>query len=163
MSNRVRLEGLQALLAKLTSLQQLRRVAAAVKLGAARIKRRFQTYPPQSRPTRASVYGQTFQSDRQRRYFFYAMRAGLIQVPYVRGSSPGSRNIKQTWTIATSNAGMTAEIGTNAPYARYLHDTQQQSAYARAVGWPTVEQVLNEEGPAVVQYIRDAVVEELEA
>ena len=90
MTDGIRLEGLGELLAKIARLKSLRGVAAAIKLGAARLKRRFQTYPPQSRPSRASVYGQTFVSERQRRYFFYAMRAGIIEVPYVRGSSPGS-------------------------------------------------------------------------
>lgn len=161
MTDPIRIDGFESLIAKLTSLEQLRRVVAAVKAAAAHIKRVLQEYPPQSRPSRESVYGQTFKTDRQRRYFFYARNAGLIDVPYVRGSSPGSRNIKQTWTIETRNAGLTAEIGTHAPYARLLHGEKEQSRYARAVGWKTDAQVVAAEGPKAMQYIKDAVAQEV--
>lgn len=157
----IRLEGLPELVAKLRRLSDLRRVIAAVKSAAGHVKRQFQEYPPRASLTRMSVYGQTFQSERQRRYFFAALRDGRIEVPYRRGGSPGSRNIKQSWTVTTSNGGMTAEIGTNAPYAGWLHRHGQQSRYHAAVGWRTDQEIMDAERETVVGYITDAVREEL--
>lgn len=153
----LRIEGLDALLAKVDTLAKLEMVGGALLAGGAHISGAMQVYPPATRPTRASVYGQAFQSDRQRRFFFAAMRKGLIQVPYRRGQSPGSRNMKQGWTVAASNNGLTVEIGNIAPYGPLVQGAGTQSRYMAAVGWRTEQAVLDREAPAVVELLHDAI------
>lgn len=153
----LQIDGMEALLAKIDRLAQSRAVAGALLAGGAHLKTAMQVYPNASRPTRASIYGKPFQSRRQQRYFFYALKAGLIQVPYRRGSSPGSRNLKQQWTVQATNDGMTVEIGNNTPYGPLVQGQGRQSLYMKAVGWQTEKQVLAKEGPVVVAYVRTAI------
>ena len=147
----IHIEGIEPLLKKIKSLQELRPVAGAIRAGAAHLKGKLQIYPPERHGP------QPFKTEKQRRYFFYAKGKGLIQVPYRRGQSPGSQNLKQTWTVSTTHAGLTAEIGTNAPYARPVQDRAEQSAYHRQTGWPTVQDVAEQEGPFVTQYVKEVI------
>ena len=152
-----RLDGYDDLLRKLETLAQLRQVEAAVKAGAAHLAGKMKVYPARRRMTRKSVYGSSFVSDRQRRYFFYALKKGLIQVPYRRGQSPGSRNLKQTWTSRVYNNGLTGEAGTNTPYAGYVQGEGIQSKYHAAAGWKTEATILAEESDTVLGFIHDAI------
>lgn len=96
-------------------------------------------YPEANRPSRSSVYGQTWKSEKQRRYFFFALRKGVIQVPYRRGLSPGSQRLGRSWTAKAINDTSVA-IGTNVTYARMVKDEGQQTKYMKAVGWTTIQQ-----------------------
>jgi hypothetical protein len=153
MSDTIRIEGIEPLLAKIKSLAELKPVAGAVTAAALHVKGQAAIYPEVKRLTRASVYGSTFKSDKQRRYFFAALRKGEIEVPYRRGESPKSETFGRRWTIATSNAGLTAEIGNNASYGPRLMDSGRQSLYAKAVCWRTVEDVLDAETETVTRLI----------
>jgi len=157
-----RMDGYGDLLAKLERLGQLRRVGAAVKAGTAHLAGKMKVYPARVSLTRKAVYGSTFKSDRQRRYFFYALGKGLIQVPYRRGQSSGSRNLKQTWTVVMRNNDLTGEAGTNTDYAPWVQGEGTQSKYHAAVGWKTEARVLQEEGDHVLGLIHDAIVAEIE-
>lgn len=96
-------------------------------------------YPEANRPSRSSVYGQAFRSAKQRRYFFFALRHGLIQVPYRRGLSPGSQRLGRSWA-AKQLTDTAVAIGTNVTYARMVKDEGQQTRYMKAVGWTTIQQ-----------------------
>jgi len=150
----IRFEGLESLMGKIENLSQVRMIAAGIKAAALHIKGKIATYPPVKRLTRASVYGSSFQTDKQRRYFFYALAKGKIEVPYRRGESPGSRTLGRRWTIATSNNGLTAIVGNNAPYGPLVQAKDRQTLYHKAVGWQTDEDVVEKERGAVVQFIQ---------
>jgi hypothetical protein len=95
--------------------------------------REVRKYPAPNRLTRASVYGQTFASDKQRRWFFASLHDGSLTLPYRR-----SRNLGQSWAYEVRTPTL-AIIGTNVGYARLVKDEGNQSAYLAAVGWPTVQ------------------------
>jgi len=158
MSDTIHIEGIEPLLAKIKSLQELRPVVGAIKAAALHVKGKVAVYseekrPKEKRPTRASVYGSVFKTEKQRRYFFWALRKGEIEVPYRRGVSPGSQTFGRRWTIAMSNAGLTAKIGNNAGYGPLLMDSTRQSLYAKAVGWRTTDAILDEETETVTRLI----------
>lgn len=157
MADPLRIEGMDALLAKIATLQQLRMVEAGLLAGGAHMKTQMQKYPTQRAMTRASIYGSPFKSDKQRRFFFYALAKGMIQVPYRRGQSPGSRNLKQGWTVRSFNGGLSVEIGNAAPYGPLVQGQGRQSLYHKAAGWQTDEEVMDREGPAVIEYVRDEI------
>src|SRR5688572_17480636 len=129
MSDSIRIEGLEKLLAKVKSLGELKPVKAKIKLAGAHLAGKLKQYPPVRRGP------QPFKTQKQRRFFFYAIDAGKIQVPYQRGQSPGSRNLKQSWTVDTYNSGFTAQVGTNAPYARLVQSAPDQAHYHQVTGW----------------------------
>jgi hypothetical protein len=93
----------------------------------------LRSYPPQNYVTRKAAYGQTFFSDRQRRWFFASLHDGSLTLPYRR-----SRNLGQSWAYEVRTPTL-AIIGTNVGYARLVKDEGHQSAYLAAVGWPTVQ------------------------
>lgn len=156
-----RIEGLAELIRKVETLQQMTAVQGALLEGGALVKTGMQQYPPQAHLSRKAVYGQSFQTDRQRKFFFYALKHGLIQVPYRRGQSPGSRNLKQQWSVIASNGGLTVEIGNVTPYGPLVQGSELQTGFARATGWQTDKQVLDREGPAVVGLVKESIDEQL--
>lgn len=152
MPDAIHIDGMAPLVEKVRTIQDLRRIQAPLKAGGAHIAGRLKTYPPQQRLTRKAVYGESFKSGRQRRYFFWALAHGKIEVPYVRGSSPGSKNLKQTWTV-TMAGPLTVEVGTSTAYAPYVQGAGTQSLYHKQVGWETEEQALEAERETVIRYI----------
>ena len=142
----IRLEGYDALLRKITTLEQMRQLAAAVKSAALHVKGKIAQYPAEShRP-------QPFVSDKQRRGFFAKLRKGKIDVPYRRGASPGSQSLGRKWTIASSNGGLTVTVGNNVSYGPLVQG-EKQTGYHATTGWRTVEQVMDAERETVVEYV----------
>ena len=156
MSESLRVEGIHELISQIKTLAELKPVQGAIKTVALHLKGKLAQYPEQKHLTRYEVYGQSFRAT-QRRYFFWALRKGKIEIPYRRGESPGSQTFGRRWTIATSNYGFTAEVGNNAQYGPLLMDEGQQTRYAAKVGWRTVQDVADEEMPTMIRYIQDYV------
>lgn len=138
------LDELRVTLARLSNPSQFRALVHACGLI---IETAFKKYPTRNSPSRASVYGTAFQSDRQQRWFFWALRAGAVDVPYRRGQSGGSRNLQQSWTTLMETDTRVV-VGTNVPYAQLVMG-ETQSKYMAAVGWRTVTAILPTVEPQV--------------
>jgi hypothetical protein len=149
----IKIEGMEALLKQLTDIEQLKPLKAVMKSAGMYLVGKLKVYPAEKQQTRASVYGETFKSDAQRKYFFYALKKGLIHVPYSRGADSRSERFKAFWAMSTRNSGMTVVIGNDTTYGPYLMDTAQQSKFMAAKGWKTIGAVEDEEGPIVSQYV----------
>lgn len=147
----IELEGIDALLAKIDTLAKLRFVANAVKLAALHIKGQIAQYPPASRRP------QPFKTDKARRYFFWALGKGEIDVPYRRGVSPKSETLGRRWTISTRDAGLTAVIGNNTSYGQLVQGPGRQAQYHKITGWKTTEQVVAEEREFVTRMLREEI------
>lgn len=154
MAKTVVIEDMDALLAKLTKLQTLQAVQGAMLLAGAHIEGKMKAYPPQSGATRKSVYNKTFKTDKQRRFFFYALKKGIIQLPYRRKLGGG---LAGAWTVRAFDQGLSVEIGNNTSYGPLVQGQGRQSLYHKAGGWATDEAVLERETPAVVAYVKDAI------
>ena len=150
MPAQITLEGLDKLVKKLDNLAQLKTVAAAIKAGALHIKGKIAKYPP-----RRDV-PQPFKSERQRRWFFAALRSGEIEVPYRRGQSPGSEALGRKWTVKTRDNGLTAIVGNNVSYGPFVQG-EQQASFMAARGWKTTDTVAQEEGDRVNELVAQAV------
>lgn len=111
-------------------------------------------YPAVKRPSRKSVYGKSFVSDRQRRKVMMMLRQGLW--PYRRTGSLGRR-----WTISVALAALTASVGNNTPYAQTVMGAPGQSKYQQVVGWKTTEQIAKETQPAVERIFKIKIDEQL--
>jgi len=123
-------------------------VNAALLAGGKEVIGKAKEYPAKNRPTRASVYGKTFVSDRQRRWFF---AVGIHQTPYRR-----SKTLGQAWTTEPRGQ-FKVVIGNNTIYGPYVQSPQKQSLYHQAVGWKNTDQIANENAPLVVNKIKQAI------
>lgn len=134
-------------------------------------------YPPQSNAALPLVYARPhmrkglptgyayrsgFKTLKQQRYFFAALRAGTIRVPYKRRHSAG---LKGSWSKQEGGSGVAVEgdadfqsavvgtVGINetyAPYAKYVvGNDAQQAAYHKGWWWQFE--------PKVAQLARDHV------
>ncbi len=98
----------------------------------------LQAYPGEYH---AAQFPYGFVSDKQRRYFFAALKSGEIEVPYRRGQSPGSERYgTQFYTEQRGAYG--AVIGNRAAYAEYL--AGGGSGYMAAGGWKKLIDVARE-------------------
>jgi len=120
--------------------RKAQRVMMATMINAADIVRReFKEYPP--RPTEAEGRAAFARmSDKARRYFFWALKHGQIEVPYRRGQSPGSQKLGASWTrkVRRFSRGIEGVIETNVTYAPWVMKRGQQAPIHEG-RWATIE------------------------
>jgi len=149
------IEGMDGLRKKVARLENLTGVKAALKAAGKHVEGKVKAYPHRTSPSRASVYGSTFKSDKQRRFFFAALRSGSIDVPYKRGISPASESHGRRWT--TRVTGLRAVIGANTSYGPLLQDAEKQTKYAAVQGWKTTELVAEQEADVVRDLLAEGI------
>lgn len=105
----------------------------------------LKTYPPYRYVSRKSAYGQTFVSDKQRKYVMARIREGSI--------TPGRANRTQTfragWRII--GAGAKSIIANETPYGKYLMDDQGQARQPGLVGWKKISAITKERINAILK------------
>ncbi len=136
------------ILSDLAELGDPRLVTTALLVGGNKLKSIVSEYPPVNRRP------QPFKSVKQRKYFFWALKQGIIQVPYVRGHSPGSEDMKHRWIVRQTGEGV--EVANNTSYVHLVHDAKEQAAYHREGGWQTDEDVMKNHGEAVINDVTTA-------
>ena len=143
----VEVEGLATLLARLEAGE--RRVnlelARAMTDILERLKDRVAKYPKTQSKKPPSMRGK-FASDKQRRWFFAALRRGEIQVPYRRRGTLGRK-----WAVKVKMAPeVVGYLGNVRPYAGYVQDRKNQAKIHQG-NWPTVQDVIEDETDFVVE------------
>lgn len=151
MSN-FRIEGMEELVRKISDLEQLKGLKSILLAAGETLKGKLSVYPPQRSLTRTEVYGEPFKSEKQRKYFFYALGKGLISVPYSRGSDAKSERFKASWAIDTENSGMRVVVGNDTTYGPYLMGSTEQSKFAAAIGWKTIDTVMEESSQEIGEF-----------
>lgn len=91
-------------------------------------------YPPVRRKKVAQ-----FWTKKQRGYFFYALKKGLIDVPYTRGSSRRSERLMQRWGIRKQ--GNTRVIGNNASYSLLMYGRGKAQSLYHKGNWRDIGQI----------------------
>ena len=97
---------------------------------------------------------QPFKSEKSRRFFFWALREGKIEVPYRRGKSPGSEKLGTSWTTKVSADGRTGRVGNDTTYAQLVQDSTRQTAYHKRTGWNTVQAIAKKEQATVLKFFQ---------
>jgi hypothetical protein len=110
----------------------------------AHVQNKIAQYPPSPAGRK-----QGFKTDKQRRYFFWALKNGKITLPYKRTGTLGRK-----WTTSVSADGRTGRVGNNTPYARVVQDSsyEKYSHYHKETGWITIQNVAKNEQRAVTGY-----------
>lgn len=142
------IEGLDEVLVRLIAARKGAPIAAALKAAGANIKAEMQAYPQQKTGRKMA-----FKSEKQRRYFFWALKRGLIEVPYRRGLSPGSSNLKQLWRVVLVSP-VRVEIQNSARYAKWVHSAKDQALIHKGT-WITDEQAVAKHKDTTVALIRE--------
>lgn len=153
----IRIEGIDQLIRRIDDLAKLNKTKAAIRLAANMLMGKVAQYP--SIPNRPNPLIKV--NDRVRRGFFYHLKHGDIEVPYRRGRSPGSQKLGQSWTTRMENGGFRAIIGTNVSYASLVQDRAQQTAYHKATGWITTDDVVKKYGDEAIRQITQALQREV--
>lgn len=101
-------------------------------------------YPPKKKVSRKQAYGVTFFSDKQRRFFFWALKSGAINVPYGR-----TQALSRGWRKV--GEGRSAFLANESPYGVYMYDDVRQSRMSKLIGWKTLGQTLKERTKEIVR------------
>ena len=91
--------------------------------------------PTPNMVSRKAAYGQTFQSDKQRRWFFAALADGSLQVPYKR--TQGMRN---AWRVI-GKGGLNPML-VNETEAAYWTMGEVQARQPAMVGWKKLDDIV---------------------
>ena len=104
----------------------------------------MRAYAPYKSVTRRQAYGETFFSDKQRRFFFAALNDGRIQVPYRR-----TQTLSRGWRVL--DKGASSMLYNEVSYAKYVQDTEQQARLQTAIGWKGYQELLKERMAKILQ------------
>lgn len=157
----IRVEGADELIRKLVKIEQLRHVKASVGLAAIFLKGKVATYPPVRRGPNMQLQGNSEKAKAMRRGFFYHLKRGDIQVPYIRGASKNSEKLGQSWTVRRTAGGFNAIIGTSVSYAQLVQDREFQSTYHQWTGWITTYGVEHLYGQQAINFVREGLIREV--
>ena len=127
---------LQRLLRRMESAEPFK---AGLKSMAGYLRGKASVYPP----TEGNRPPQPFVSEKQRRYFFAALRDGRIVLPYRRRGAGGG--LASRWGQAEEDGGLTQVIGNDSAYAPFVIGHESQSLYMRSLGWRTTADVVEAE------------------
>lgn len=96
----------------------------------------MEEYPgPPQRP-----YPNMLRTAKQRRYFFWALKQGIIKVPYERRGKLGQ---SWTWRISSLGNGLHGVAGTDKSYAKYVQSSAHQALIHRG-NWRTEMDAIRE-------------------
>ena len=96
----------------------------------------FRLYPPQKYVSRKQAYGVAFFTDKQRRWFFWALKNNMINTPYER-----TQTLANGWkTIGT---GFNQIVVNQTPYADIVMG-EHQSRMSALIGWKQIDQIVSD-------------------
>lgn len=89
-------------------------------------------------PGPATGLKQPFKTEKQRRFFFAAVRSGAIQVPYQR-----TGNLSRAWLVRLQDNGDTfvSEVFNRTPYRPYVQGFAGEQARIHRGRWSSQEQI----------------------
>lgn len=123
----------------------------AVQEAADWLQMNLQEYPPLPHPK----YKLRFYSAKQRRYVMWAIRTGIIKIPYKR-----TRRLAHGWKVKTDwhfrSDRIKATVYNVVPYTRWVMGDRLQ-AYMHRGYWPTMTEVWKREQAEIRRIIRQTV------
>jgi phage gpG-like protein len=72
-----------------------------------------------------------------------------------------SETLGRRWGVSYSADEMTATLGNNASYAKYVHDADDQASFHAARGWRTVQDVARDEEPTAQAFLEKHLQDEI--
>jgi len=109
----------------------------------------LRTYPSQRYISRKAAYGTTFFTDKQRRFFFAALKDGSINVPYKR-----TQGLRRGWRV--EGQGPTSFLVNETPYADLIMG-EGQSRHAEKIGWKKAINLIEERMERILRIAQSGV------
>jgi hypothetical protein len=125
--------------AALAAMQNIAPLTNAIAAGAEYLRDQVARYPTQFSHPHIPEW-----TDKQRKWFFWALRTGQIQVPYVRKGA-----LAASWVVSVQ--GLTATVGTSLGYAP-LVKSERMTMYHRITGHETVTFTAQQASPRIFTY-----------
>lgn len=95
---------------------------------------KLRDYPAYRYVSRRAAYGQPFSSDRQRRWFFWALGSGLIKP----GQDNRTRTLAEGWRIVQGGPKQ-IDLVNEVPYAKFVQGTStEQARQPKMAGWKSI-------------------------
>ena len=148
MSTTIRINGMDELMKKINSLEQMDGVKHAMRAAALHVKGKIAEYPPESDANRAGRIPSWYERGWGTKWNLAGGGTGGIKT---------SETLSKKWTIGSRNGGLTQIIGNNVSYGPAVQDPNYQSATMKKIGWKTTKQVAEEEASTVVRFIQDEI------
>lgn len=149
----LKLEGLDKLLAKLKSLEDLKFLKAIMRAAGETVKKHIATYPAASEANSPRGPGMSWYQRGQGTHY---QKVGGGESIYKTSETLG-----RSWTTEVKDAGLTVEIGAHASYAPFVQDKEKQTWFHKARGWMTTQDVITEDGAKITEQLRDAIEKKL--
>ena len=114
-------------------------------------------YPPEKYVSRKKAYGKTFFTDKQRRWFWWAVRNAIIQFPvrYFR-----TRKTANGWY--TVGKGAKISIRNDSQGAKFTAGDKTQSRHEALVGWRTISKVAADNERGMIRAAEQAAQKEID-
>lgn len=141
----VEIEGMERVVEKIKTLQDLAPAKAGLKAAGTHIKGVVNRYPPSSD---ANV-------PYQRRWYERGWGTKWMRRDGSVGGRKTSETLGRKWTIRTADRGLTVIVGNNVSYGPAVQDAEHQADFHAARGWKTIQDVASEESDRVVNFIID--------
>src|SRR3990172_3628364 len=113
----------------------------------------LRAYPSYKYVTRKAAYGQTFSSDKQRRYVMARIREGRIDPGYPHRTGRTQRG----YVMKVSNDGYRVSIQNKEAGAYYTRDDSGQARLNALAGWVKVRDVIANNMAGAIRHARTAV------
>jgi len=97
----------------------------------------LQNQPAKKKVTRKQAFGRSFESDKQRRWFFASLADGSLVLPYGR-----TGQLKEGWKKRP--LGSNCEVYNQVPYAKHVQGDGTQSRMMKIIGWRTATMTARE-------------------
>jgi len=144
-----KLEGLDKLLAKLKTLEDLKFLKAVMLAAGETIKKHIATYPAASEANSPRGPGLSWYQRGQGTHY---QKVGGGESIYKTSETLG-----RSWTTTVKDNGLTVEVGAHAIYAKFVQDREEQTWFHKARGWLTTDDVIEQDGPKITEQLRDAI------
>jgi hypothetical protein len=104
-------------------------------------------YPAEKRIKRSAAYPEVngWFSDKQRRWFFAALRSGELDLPYSR-----TQELGKAWKVVGNEAAKSI-IANEAPAAPYVMGDTEQSRMSKMIGWKKISDIVKERMPRILE------------
>lgn len=153
--------GMKQLLSKIDNLAGLKGAKRGLKAGAVHVKGFMSKYAPATVANSSSnPSGRWYQRGYGPRW---RRKDGSL------GGRKTSETLGRKWTSEERNGGLTQVIGNNVSYGPWVQSSEQvggkgpQARFHQAHGWKTDEQVIDEEGDRVLEFVAHEIERELGA
>jgi len=153
MSTTIKINGMDELLKKINTLEQMDGVKNAMRAAALHVKGKIAEYPPESEANRPGRIPSWYERGWGTKWNLAGGGTGGIKT---------SETLGRRWTIGKRDNGLTQVIGNNASYGPQVQDERNQAPFHKRRGWKTIQDVAKDETDEVLKFIKDEVEKILE-